>query len=111
MSSVEYVNSDLTRADVDATKGTTVLEFGATWCPICQGAQPVIKESLSGRSLNHIRIEDGPGRPLGRSFKIRLWPTLVFLQNGSEIARVVRPRTLDDLAAATAGLQDARTAS
>jgi thioredoxin 1 len=28
---------------------------------------------------------------LGRSFKVKLWPTLVFLVNGQEVSRVVRP--------------------
>ena len=105
MSSVEYANQDLTRADVDASKGTTVLEFGATWCPICQGAQPVIQQALEGRKLNHLRVEDGPGRPLGRSFRIKLWPTLVFLRDGQEISRVVRPRTVQEVDAAQAQLQ------
>lgn len=41
--------------------------------------------------VRHLKIEDGPGRPLGRSFGIKLWPTLVFLRDGTEVARVVRP--------------------
>lgn len=104
MSAAEYANQDLTRADVDATQGTTVLEFGATWCPICQGAQPLIRQALDGRGVKHLRVEDGPGRPLGRSFRVKLWPTLVFLRNGQEFARVVRPGTPEDLAGAVAGL-------
>jgi thioredoxin 1 len=36
-------------------------------------------------------VEDGPGRALGRAFRVKLWPTLVFLQDGQEVARVVRP--------------------
>lgn len=36
-------------------------------------------------------VEDGKGRPLGRSFRVKLWPTLIFLQDGAEVARVVRP--------------------
>ena len=98
----EYANQDLTRAQVDAAKGTTVLEFGATWCPICQGAQPLIGEALNGRDWKHLLVEDGPGRPLGRSFRVKLWPTLVFLREGQELARVVRPKTPEDLADALA---------
>jgi len=36
-------------------------------------------------------VEDGPGRPLGRSYRVKLWPTLVFLQDGREVSRLVRP--------------------
>ncbi|MBS0453176.1 MAG: thioredoxin family protein [Proteobacteria bacterium] len=103
----EYANHDLTRAEVDASRGTTVLEFGATWCPICQGAQPLISEALAGRQVNHLRVEDGPGRPLGRSFRIKLWPALVFLHDGHEVARVVRPTTAQDFDAALAQLRAA----
>ena len=31
--------------------------------------------------VRHLKVEDGPGRPLGRSFRVKLWPTLVFLQD------------------------------
>jgi len=93
----EYANQALTRADVDHAKGMTVLEFGATWCPICQGAQSLIQAALKDRKVDHIRVEDGPGRPLGRSFRIKLWPTLVFVRDGQEVARVVRPDSASDL--------------
>jgi thioredoxin 1 len=29
--------------------------------------------------LRHVKVEDGKGRPLGRSFRVKLWPTLVFM--------------------------------
>lgn len=41
--------------------------------------------------MRHLKIEDGPGRRLGRFFRVKLWPTLVFLQDGEEVARLVRP--------------------
>ena len=31
------------------------------------------------------------GRRLGRSYKVKLWPTLIFLKDGVEAARLVRP--------------------
>jgi thioredoxin 1 len=42
--------------------------------------------------VQHLKVEDGPGRPLGRSFRVKLWPTLVFLRDGKEVARLVRPQ-------------------
>ena len=42
--------------------------------------------------MRHLKVEDGPGRPLGRSFGVKLWPTFVFLRDGKETARLVRPR-------------------
>ncbi len=87
-----------TRAEVDAFEGDTLLEFGTSWCPHCLRAQPLIAAALSKQSgVRHLKIEDGPGRPLGRSFRVKLWPTLVLMRNGAEIARVVRPPRADDI--------------
>ena len=88
-----YSSDEPARADVDAMSGATVLEFGANWCGICQAAQRNIGDALAAHAapLRHLKIEDGRGRPLGRSFGIKLWPTLVLLQDGREVARVVRP--------------------
>lgn len=91
MTRTNYAVQQPTRADVDALAGATVLEFGTDWCGYCQGAQGVIGEALAGRSLRHLKVEDGPGRPLGRSFRVKLWPTLILMVDGKEVARVVRP--------------------
>jgi thioredoxin 1 len=81
-----------TRAEVDALAGATVLEFGTSWCGWCRGAQPLIREALAQQpQVRHIKVEDGPGQPLGRSYRVKLWPTLVFLKDGKEVARVTRP--------------------
>ncbi|MBB6598824.1 thioredoxin family protein [Luteimonas sp. MC1825] len=87
-----YAPEGMTREEVDALPGATVLEFGTDWCGFCQGAQPAIEAALAAHpDLRHIKVEDGSGRPLGRSFRIKLWPTLVLLRDGEEVARVVRP--------------------
>jgi thioredoxin 1 len=88
----DYPDAELPRAEVDAMKGPAVLEFGAPWCGFCMGARPLISASLSAApDVPHLMFEDGPGRPLGRSFRVKLWPTLIFLRDGVEVARVVRP--------------------
>ena len=81
-----------TRAEVDALTGPTVLEFGTSWCGYCRAAQADITAVMHKYpAVRHIKVEDGPGRPLGRSFRVKLWPTLVYLEGGVERARVVRP--------------------
>jgi thioredoxin 1 len=102
-----YAETEPSRSEVEGWSGATVLEFGTPWCGWCRGAQPLIEQALQDhQDLRHLKIEDGPGRPLGRSFRVKLWPTLVFLRDGQEVARVVRPGTrqaLDEaLAQATA---------
>jgi thioredoxin len=90
-----------TRVEVDNIAGPVVLEFGAGWCPICQGARPLIDRMLAQHpGVLHVKIEDGKGQPLGRSFRVKLWPTLVFLRDGTEVARVVRPKDESELTSA-----------
>jgi len=89
---MEYCEIEPLRADIDAVEGPLLLEFGAPWCTHCQAAQPLIATALADHSLvPRIKVEDGKGRPLGRSFSVKLWPTLVFMHHGKEIDRLVRP--------------------
>ncbi len=81
-----------TRAEVDALPGAVVLEFGTPWCGHCRAAQPLLEHALADfADITHVKVEDGSGRKLGRSFAVTLWPTLVFLLAGQEVARLVRP--------------------
>jgi len=101
--SENYSEQALTRAEVDALKGAAVLDFGTDWCGHCRAARPVIAEALDARpGVRHVRIEDGKGRPLGRSYAVKLWPTLIFLKDGVEVARLVRPGNVESIARALA---------
>ena len=58
------------------------------------GAQPLIAEALKHHpEVKHLRLEDGRGRRLGRTFAVKLWPALIFMKDGVEVARVLRPTT------------------
>ena len=90
-----FVKKEPTREEVAALCEPTVLEFGTDWCGYCQDAQPFIAKAFAAHPrILHIKVEDGPGRPLGRSFRVKLWPTLVFLKDGKEAARLVRPENM-----------------
>jgi thioredoxin 1 len=81
-----------TPEEVKSWSGGVVLEFGASWCPICQAARPAIDRAIAAvPGARHVWIEDGKGKRLGRSFGVTLWPTLVVLRDGAEVARAVRP--------------------
>jgi thioredoxin 1 len=88
--------AELTREQVDALPGPVVLEFGASWCGFCQYLRPRLEAALARfPGVRHIRVEDGPGKPLGRSFRVKLWPTLVFLRDGRVVYTAVRPSDED----------------
>ena len=86
------------RAGLDGGHGLLLLEFGTNWCGHCQAAQTAIRAALAvWPDLPHHKVEDGPGRRLGRSYHVKLWPTLILLRDGQEVGRVVRPTTTEAL--------------
>jgi thioredoxin 1 len=93
-----YETPGPTREEVDSREGPLVLEFGTNWCGYCRAAAPVVEAALAEcPRVQHVKVEDGPGRPLGRSFRVKLWPTLICLENGKEVARVVRPESAEEV--------------
>jgi thioredoxin 1 len=80
------------REELDAMAGPVLLEFGTSWCGYCRALAPRVSALLDQHpAVRHVKVEDGPGRPLGRSFKVKLWPNLVFLRDGRLVAQLARP--------------------
>jgi len=88
---LKYSEDSPTESQISEVSGCAILEFGAPWCGHCQAAAPAVKEVLSELELPHIKVFDGKGKKLGRVFGVRLWPTIILLSDGQEIARLVRP--------------------
>lgn len=96
-----------TRHEIDTSKGPVMLEFGASWCGYCQSAQTFILSTLVHYpQIRHIKIEDAKGLKLGRTYAVKLWPTLIFIKDGIELMRIIRPidsRPVADALAQLAG--------
>jgi thioredoxin 1 len=108
----KYLAPGPTREEIDRISGAAVLEFGTDWCGYCRAAERIVQQALAEHpGVLHLKVEDGPGRRLGRSFKIKLWPTLIFLRDGRELARSVRPTSVDELRSCLQILLDASTTS
>ena len=84
--------------EVQALPGLVLLEFGTEWCGHGRAAQPLLAQALAEQpQWQHLKIEDGPGRAVGRHYRVKLWPTLVLLRDGQEVARLVRPASAQDM--------------
>ena len=100
-----YTEAQPDRREVDTLRGAAVVDFGTNWCGYCRAAQPLVDAAFAQHpEVRHLKVEDGPGRPLGRSFRVKLWPTLIFLRDGQEVARLVRPEDAAEIERALAGL-------
>lgn len=104
----DYAAAEPARAEVEALVGPTLLEFGSPTCGHCRRAQPLIAQALAAHPrVRHLKIADASGRRLGRSFGVKLWPTLVMLADGKELARLVRPSDPGEIAKALAAIDPA----
>ena len=102
----QYTPESITPEKVAHSQGPLLLDFGTNWCGFCKAAQPDIKAAMeSYPGVEHVKIEDGKGRQLGRTFGVKLWPTLIFLKDGQEITRLVRPESREDIETALAQAQ------
>ncbi len=100
-----YAATAPSREEVDALPGAVLLDFGTDWCGHCQAAAPLVGEALADfPAVRHIKVEDGQGRPLGRSYRVKLWPTLIGLKDGVEVTRIVRPESVEPIRAALADI-------
>jgi len=103
-----YAASEPKRSEIDALAGPTLIEFGSPWCGHCRRAQPLIAQAFADHSaVGHIKVADASRRRLGRSFGVKLWPTLVFLRDGREVTRLVRPTDVAAIRAALAQIDPA----
>lgn len=88
----DYLEDAPSREQIEAQPGLLLLEFGAQWCPHCQAISSTLEELLNRHpEVTHVRIADGKGKRLGRTFGVKIWPNLVYLADGQPVAQQARP--------------------
>lgn len=98
-----YQTAQPERSAIEAEPGLVALDFGTDWCGYCRAAAPLIASAVAAHpGVRHIKVEDGSGRVLGRAYRVKLWPTVVVLRDGKEVARVVRPADAGEVSKALA---------
>ena len=98
MTTRDYLPEDKApaRDEIDHMTGPLLVEFGTPWCGYCQAAQKDIVELLAKYpEVRHLKVEDGPGRRLGRTFRVKLWPNLVFMKDGAVLRQLARPSAVE----------------
>jgi len=73
-----------------AKKGKIIVDFWAPWCGPCRMMAPVFEETSKGHKeivFAKVNVDEHP--ELAQEFGVRGIPTMVFLQDGEEVNRVV----------------------
>jgi len=74
-----------------ATQGLVMVDFWAEWCGPCRAIAPVLEEvaeASEGRvTLMKVNVDENPG--LAARYGIRSIPTILFVNQGTVVDRVV----------------------
>ena len=75
-----------------------LLDFWAPWCGPCQMVLPIIEEISAERTdikVGKINVDENI--ELAKQFKVMSIPTLVVMENGQMVKRVVGARSKDEI--------------
>lgn len=81
--------------------GTTLVDFGATWCPPCVKMEPVLQSLKDDKTLNFTltKIDAGIHTDLMQSMQLASIPVFIVYKNGKEVWRKQGVISREELAA------------
>lgn len=75
---------------------TTLVDFGAKWCPPCKKMNPIL-EQLEKENFHVYRIDGSQQPKLCEDFKIDKFPVFIIYKNGKEIKRLHGVVSIEEL--------------
>ena len=81
--------------EISASQLPVVIDFWAEWCGPCRMVAPIVEE-LAGEYEGRVLIctcDAEKSDDIVATYKVRNIPTLVFLKEGQEVARIVGATT------------------
>ncbi|NYZ60348.1 thioredoxin [Candidatus Micrarchaeota archaeon] len=76
--------------DAEIAKGTTLVDFWATWCGPCRMLAPVIEEiSESNKAVKFGKVDINAQQELAGKFGVMSIPTLILFKDGEEVDRLI----------------------
>lgn len=76
-------------------EGKVAVKFGASWCSPCSQLGKLLEQNPLTIPLVEIDIDEHP--QLAQQYNVRGVPTMVLVENGTEIARKVGAQTVAQL--------------
>ena len=93
-----HINSENYQNEVLNSEKKVLLDFWAPWCGPCQMVLPIIEEIAAERTdikVGKINVDENI--ELAKQFKVMSIPTLVVMENGQMVKRVVGARSKDEI--------------
>ena len=95
--SIQAVN-DTTFASQIRAQGTTLVEFGAVWCPPCKKLLPMLDELSEemGDQVQFLKVDCDESPAAASQYQVMSVPTVIVFRDGEAVEKLVglRPKSV-----------------
>lgn len=88
---MKYLTSENFESEVEKSKVPVVIDFYADWCGPCRMMAPVFEElskDYNGK-VSFLKLDTEKETDLAQNFEVMGIPTLLVMNNGKEVGRIV----------------------